>query len=264
MGKRPKRQVILFLVEGDSERLALKNRIAEFYDAIDESIEVFFPEIFLPANDPSDPSAKIETGGDITQRYDVYPGNYDDKVYEYFLRDFFDIEHLLPKDVTRVIQLVDMDGAYIDDSLVTECDNPSSDFKPIYGDNSIICKRSSSLIGRHKRKQLNLDYLKTKNSIKIKTKTVPFSTYFFSCNLDHFIHNTANLEGREKTTWAEAFSSGFIGNPDGFAQFFITDPDSMHGKTYAESWEFITELGTLASLHRHTNIDILLEELLDK
>ena len=46
MGKRPKRQVILFLVEGDSERLALKNRIAEFYDAIDETIEVFFPEIF--------------------------------------------------------------------------------------------------------------------------------------------------------------------------------------------------------------------------
>lgn len=262
MGKRPKRQVILFLVEGDSERLALRDRIAEFYDNVDESLEVFFPELFLPANDPSDPTAKIETGGDITQRYDVYPGKYDEKIYEYFLRDFFDIEHLLPKDVTKIIQLVDMDGAYIDDSLITECDDPSSNSRPVYEESGIVCKRPSSLLGRHRRKRLNLDYLKTKESIKIKQKTVPFSAYFFSSNLDHFINHTANLEGREKTNCAEAFSNGFIGNPEGFAKFFIDDPDAIQGKTYKESWDFITELGSLESLHRHTNINILLEELL--
>lgn len=42
MGKRPKRQIVLFLVEGKSDRKALQLAIPELYDRIDENIEVFF------------------------------------------------------------------------------------------------------------------------------------------------------------------------------------------------------------------------------
>lgn len=41
MGKRPKRQIVLFLVEGKSDREALQLAIPELYDQIDENIEVF-------------------------------------------------------------------------------------------------------------------------------------------------------------------------------------------------------------------------------
>lgn len=43
MGKRPKRQIVLFLVEGKSDREALQLAIPELYDQIDENVEVFFP-----------------------------------------------------------------------------------------------------------------------------------------------------------------------------------------------------------------------------
>lgn len=41
MGKRPKRKIVLFLVEGKSDREALKLAISELYEQIDDDIEVF-------------------------------------------------------------------------------------------------------------------------------------------------------------------------------------------------------------------------------
>jgi hypothetical protein len=262
MGKRPRRQVVLFLVEGDSERLALQDRIAALFDEIDESIEVFFPEIFQ--QDPEDPNAIIETGGDITQMYTVYPGNYDEKVYEYFLRDFCDIKKILPKDIKQIYQLVDMDGAYIPKGQIREYENPENAGKPHYGENEIVCKRQQSLISRHKRKRLNLDYLKTKKTIKVGSKTIPFEVYFFSSNLDHFIHHEANLPDVQKTYVARCFSDGFIGDTEGFANVFLKDPDSTIGDTYEESWTQVTEQDSLYSLQRHTNFNLLIEKLMKR
>lgn len=260
MGKRPRRQIVLFLVEGDSERLALQNRIAALFDDIDDSIEVFFPEIYQ--QDPNDSTAIIETGGDITQMYTVYPGNYDEKVYEYFLRDFFDIEKILPKDIKQIYQLVDMDGAYISDELITEYENPECAGKPSYSDSGIICKRASSVCSRHKRKRLNLDYLAEKTSIKVGSKTIPYEVYFFSCNLDHFIHHEANLPDNQKTYVAGCFSDSFIGDNEGFIKVFLNDSDAALETSYEESWKKATEHGSLFSLQRHTNFNLLIEKLI--
>ncbi len=262
MGKRPKRKVILFLVEGDSERDALRDRIAELYDSIDESIEVFFPEIV--DDDETDPDTRIETGGDITQKYEVYPGNYDDQVYEYFLRDFFDVESLLPKDITEVIQIIDTDGAYISDDCRKLGMNPDGVNKTYYGEKEILSNRPQTIISRHKRKRLNVDYLVKKDSIHIRQKTVPFSVYYFSCNLDHFLHNTQNMRKADKTIAANAFSDGYIGDPDGFVHVFLDDDDAAKNMTYEESWGFITQTDSFASLERHTNFDLLIRKILSQ
>lgn len=262
MGKRPRRQAILFLVEGDSERKALSDRLAAFFNDIDENIEVFFPEIVETRADidPNDPTAKYEIGGDITQRYDVYPGNYDEKVYEYFLDDFFDINGLMPKDIIRVFQIVDMDGAYISDDLITEFDDPTNTGKPIYQKDGIQCKCKEVIARRHRRKRTVIDYLKSKETIKVKSKTIKFSALYFACNLDHFLHNAPNMAGWDKTGAAEAFSDSFIDNPQGFIDFFRKDEDSAKGCTYDESWTYITQPDSLVSLHRHTNFNLLFEE----
>lgn len=259
MGKRPKRKVVLFLVEGDSERMALQDRVAEFYDSIDESIEVFFPELFT--DDKEEKDVRIETGGDITQSYDVYPGNYDEKVYEFFLRDFFELEHLFPKDITEVVQLLDMDGAYIENEQIKEVGSPPGETNTYYSDSGILAVNKKAVEGRHKRKRTNVDYIKGKTTITIKQKTVPFSAYYFSCNLDHFLHNQQNMPGRDKKRAAEAFSDSFIEDPEGFARFFIDDTDSASDLGYEESWNFITEERALSSLHRHTNFNLLLKKL---
>lgn len=262
MGKRPRRQIVLFLVEGDSERIALQNRIAALFDEIDESIEVFFPEIFH--QDTEDPNVIIETGGDITQMYSVCPDNYDKRVTELFLRDFCDINKILPKDILQIYQLVDMDGAYISDEQIKEYENPEDAGKPYYGENEIVCKNRDSLISRHERKRLNLNYLKSKETIKVGSKTIPFEVYFFSSNLDHFIHNEANLPDEQKTYLAGCFSDGFIGDTEGFANIFLQDSDSAQGVTYEESWEQVTAQDSLFSLQRHTNFNLLVEKLLQQ
>ena len=42
MGKRPKRKIVLFLVEGKSDQEALQLAIPELYDEIDEDIVFYF------------------------------------------------------------------------------------------------------------------------------------------------------------------------------------------------------------------------------
>lgn len=93
MGKRPKRQIVLFLVEGKSDRKALQLAIPELYDRIDENIEVFFPTMV---------EDEEEKGGDITSKIQVWPRNIEEKIYELFLKNFFDEQKIMPKDITEV------------------------------------------------------------------------------------------------------------------------------------------------------------------
>lgn len=95
MGKRPKRQIVLFLVEGKSDREALQLAIPELYDQIDENIEVFFPAMV---------EDEEEIGGDITSKFKIWPRNIEEKIYEFFLKDFFDEQKIMPKDITEIVQ----------------------------------------------------------------------------------------------------------------------------------------------------------------
>lgn len=108
MGKRPKRQIVLFLVEGKSDREALQLAIPELYDQIDGNMEVFFPVMI---------EDEEEKGGDITSKIKVWPRNIEEKIYEFFLKDFFNEQKILPKDIAEIVQIIDMDGAYVSDDM---------------------------------------------------------------------------------------------------------------------------------------------------
>lgn len=262
MGKRPKKKVVLFLVEGRSDREALQIGISELYDEIDNDTEVFFPTIRVEEE---------ERGGDITTcRYKdkrsrtwwVSPTNIEEAIYLLFLEDFFDEMKIMPKDITEIIQIVDMDGAYITDDRVLLDQRLSEEESPYYADTSINCLDVAKIVRRNKQKRENLDHLCAKTTIQVKQKTVPYSVYFFSANLDHFIHHDANLDYRNKISLAQSFSSGFIGDTDGFVRTFSEDADAITGMTYDESWKYIKK--GINSLARHTNLNILLEELYHK
>ena len=240
MGKRPRRKIVLFLVEGKSDRKALQLAISELYDQIDKNIEVFFPT--------------------ITSKNKIWPRNIEEKIYEFFLKNFFDEQKIMPKDITEIVQIVDMDGAYVSDDMVCAGENPTGENKPYYTGNSIITQRVEKIIKRNAHKRENIDYLSSLQTIKVKQKAVKYSVYYFSANLDHFLHHDANLDYREKIDSADAFAKTYIGNVEGFIKQIIDDPGAVVGMDYEQSWNFIKTKGC-NSLQRYTNLNILLSNL---
>lgn len=251
MGKRPKRKIVLFLVEGKSDQEALQLAISELYDQIDESIEVFFPTMV---------EGEDEKGGDITSKFKVFPNNIEDKIYEFFLKDFFDKQKIMPKDVSEIIQIVDMDGAYISDDMIQMGENPIGENRPYYNLDTILTLNVEGIIKRNDQKRKNIDYLSSLRMIKVKQKTVKYSVYYFSSNLDHFLHHDANLDYREKRSKADAFARQYIGNAKGFIERILEDSGASKNMSYDQSWDFIKTVG-VNSLQRHTNLDVLLKEL---
>lgn len=252
MGKRPKRKIVLFLVEGKSDREALQLAIPELYDQIDENIEVFFP-VMVENED--------EKGGDITSKFKVYPNNIEDKIYELFLKDFFNKQKIMPKDITEIIQIIDMDGAYVSNDMVRLGENPVGENRPYYNLDTILTQNVNGIIKRNEQKRKNIDYLSSLRALKVKQKTVKYSVYYFSSNLDHFLHNDANLPYREERAKADAFARQYIGNIEGFVKRISEDLGSSTNMNYDQSWDFIKTIG-INSLQRHTNLDVLLKELL--
>lgn len=261
MGNRPKRKVVLIIVEGKSDREALKQSISELYDLFDPEIEVFFQ---IMRKD------KVEKGGDVTSTYYIdrsgeehwiHPNNIEDAIYELFLRDFFDEQKLYPKDLSEIIHIVDVDGAFIPDENVVYDDTLSEDTSPFYTENNIRCLDVDRIKKRNRQKRENLEYLYGLSTIKVKQKSIKYSIYYFSTNMDHFLHNDANLDYRQKVILAENFAACYE-DPEEFVKFFKTHSSNISDLNYKESWEHLKHgLNSLSSL---TNINLLLTNLLGK
>ena len=115
------------------------------------------------------------------------------------------------------------------------------------------------MIRRNITKSYNLNIMSSLLTIKVGSKRIPYSLYYFSCNLDHFIHNDANLDSRLKCSLADTYARMYYGKPEAYMEEMLNDLDAAKGMSYSESWEFARE--GLNSLHRHTNINVLFELL---
>ena len=252
MAKKPGRKIILFLVEGKSEREALENAISELYNP---AATVFFLVRSEIATDENGNHIIADRGGDVTAIGD--PTNIEKTIYTMLLKSFFDKQKLLPKDVSEIIQITDLDGAYVPENSIKEDKGLP---KIRYEENRILCKDIEQIIERNERKKKNLDYLTSKTAIKVGKRSISYRIYYFSSNLDHFLHHEANLDPLAKVKKAEDYSGRFLDTPEEFARTIINDPGAVTEKSYEESWDYI-KTGT-NSLRRHTNLNILLEELL--
>ena len=96
--------------------------------------------------------------------------------------------------------------------------------------------------------------------IKIGSKKIRYSTYYFSCNLDHFLHGDANFNDHDKTRKALEFSLAHE-NSGSLEEFFRENETDTMDMTYDESWEFIRTGEN--SLKRHTNVNLLIKRLMD-
>lgn len=254
-GKRPRRKVIIFLVEGPSELRALAPTIEGLYDSIDPECEVFFPPMTEDGQ---------EHWGDLTAKYGINPHTIEKCIEKLYFHDFLQKKKLYPKDITEIIHIFDMDGVYVEDSSVIEGPNPTGEDKVFYASDGMITLHQQDIIERNMRKRENIDHLLSLPKIKIASKSIPYSAYFFSSNLDHFLYDEANLiDGREKYDRADQFADKYVDNPTGFIETLRNIPGSLTDMSYEESWQFIRER-CLNSLRRHSNICILFEKLAGK
>ncbi len=87
----------------------------------------------------------------------------------------------------EVVHIIDTDGAFIDDGAVRYADTED----PQYFDDGIETKNVAGIISRNRRKSAIIErMLEIKN---LMSKTIPYSVYYFSSNMDHVFHGNANM-----------------------------------------------------------------------
>lgn len=253
--KRSRKKIIVFLVEGYSELNALGPTLSALYDSIDPEYEVFFPPMY---------ENREETWGDFTSKNGIDPKTVEKCIDKLYLDNFLKKQKLYAKDISEIIHIFDMDGAYIEDENVVYGKNPMGIDKVYYAEDKILTTNVAGIQGRNKKKRENIDHLLSLETVKIISKSIPYSGYFFSSNLDHFLHNDANIpEGRDKVDRAEKYALKYVDDPDGFVRSIESLPGALLDMSYEDSWEFIRERGN-HSLQRHTNINILFRRLMEQ
>ena len=259
---RPKRKYVLFLVEGYTDTEVLAESITSIYEEVlspEEMVEVKF--CTLKQNDQS--------GGDITSSNGVTPENIEGLIGKLFIDPFLEKNPFIyPKEISEVIQIVDLDGAFISEELVVQQSTVLSDERIIYTEECIETVDVSAIQERNARKSVNLKKLVGMDEIVIRpkngrnTKTVKYSIYYFSCNMDHVIHKKLNLSAQEKVQLADDFSVACSYSLDTFKSAICEDEAACKNMTYHESWDYIME--GAESLKRHTNLNLLIEKLYER
>ena len=188
--------------------------------------------------------------GDITTRTAINNANILKAVVEE-IKGYASNTHLTSKDFQEIIHIVDMDGAFVDNTKVVEDITKEEVY---YSETEIRTKDKQGIEKRNLQKRENLNKMSAKNKIW----NIPYSVYYMSCNLDHVLYNKLNSTDEEKEQDAFDFAKRFEDDLQGFLHFISTSYFSVQG-TYVDTWKFIKE--ETHSLERHTNLGLcFLEE----
>ena len=149
--------------------------------------------------------------------------------------------------------MVDTDGCFINDSYVVEKDTDIN-----YLEDVIECRNPNQIRQRNKDKSEILNKM-----IKISKVCgeIDYGVYFMSCNLEHVLHNNANMTNEQKNDAADFFRAKYDGKVEDFTKFFLDEIIAVKGD-YKNSWNYVKQGNN--SLKRCTNLNLLIEEALIK
>ena len=229
-----RKKIIYVIVEGPSDDEALGVILNRLYDKNAVYVEI--------------------THGDITSRNGIVAGNIASKIGD-MIRGYANANHYKAGDFQEVVHLIDMDGAFIPNSLVVQDENA---VKPFYTENEIKSVQPDQILLRNARKSENI------NRICLMGKvwgSVPYRAYYMSANLDHVLYAKLNSTDKDKENDAFLFAKRYKDRLDEFLQFIADSEFSVVGD-FKESWEFIKE--GKHSLERYTNLGICFKEIRDE
>lgn len=254
--KRKRNKVLLFLVEGDSDVRTLETPIEAFLDNEGISgITVKFAKLSKTKD-----GKKIH-GGDPTSDIDIYHGNIEKQITKRVDRTTDEGVFIYPKEVVKIVQVVDMDGAYVlDENIHRRSEKELREENREYYEECIETDNLFATTRNLQRKRENLDYLVGLDTFKLGSNSVEYSIYFFSSNLEHFMYGIQNMDGDKKVGTAKDFSLECMDDPTLFEKKMGTGDYLLKDMSYAESWNHIRERG-LNSLSRCSNINHMLVDL---
>lgn len=223
------KKVILFIVEGVSDKTSLGG-------IIDKLISSNLVRFYI-------------TGGDITSDKFTNNSNALKKVNEHIIRFLDSQPGIYKKDLHQVVHLIDMDGAYVANEQIRGGGTEAF----IYTEEAIIANSIQKVIDRNNRKQQAINRL----SLCPIVSGVPYSMYYFSCNLEHVLHDNINVSDGLKMEYAEAFAESYYKNEKAFLDFICEEKFAVSGDL-KKTWEFIKVDGN--SLKRYSNFHLFFNQ----
>ncbi len=225
-----KKKIMLFIVEGPTDETSLSTVLSRIFSSDTVKFQVVHGDVLT--RDYVEPDKIIAA---VNEQIKLFRGN----IYK-------------PGDFCKVVHLADTDGAFIpEDSIIEEATEGRQ--YPFYTDTQILTPEPANIIDRNTRKSKNIAKLSSTGRIG----GIPYSFYYFSCNLDHVLHGRNNLSEAEKIKCSRDFDLQYADAPNAFIRFMKEESFAVQG-TYQETWAFIKQ-GT-RSLERHSNFWIELPE----
>lgn len=238
-----KKKVILFIVEGESDRRSLEAILDNYLTPLKVAFDIVH--------------------GDITTKF--VPSeikNQLNKTVQNFC--LLNTDYYKIKDIKEIVHIVDMDGAYIDDNDIIF--NPAKS-EIIYKLDKILAKNPKDLKYIHKNKRMVLDLLSRLTEVTVtminlgveeirpQAIKLPYRIYYFSRNLEHVLHNIiSNLTKEQKKNLSNKFEEEYDGDVEKFLHFISQYAVSGN---YSETWDFIKQ--NKNSLNRHCNIHLFFQ-----
>ena len=151
-------------------------------------------------------------------------------------------------DVDRIIHIIDTDGVFIPESGIIQ----TEDAKANYQDRVIQYFDRERMVGRNRKKAKIIRKLLDVKHID----NIPYMIFFVSCNMDHVLFDDRNSieKGRNARWFASQCKNRQFLNDSVFADGICSN------ESFFESWNMIQK--DFNSLHRHTNINIMLDDII--
>ena len=188
-----RRKIVLVIVEGPSDAEALERYFSKYFESSTIHMKIMY--------------------GDITSKKGINQSNIKARLGNE-IKVYAENNHFKAKDVQQIIHLVDMDGAFINNSAIIE-DTTKDNF--VYTFENIIVSNRQEAIERNERKRENLNVLSSRTSVM--WNSIPYKIYYMSCNLDHVLHDKPNATDDEKKTNSLAFTEKYYGDINEFIKF---------------------------------------------
>ena len=159
-------------------------------------------------------------------------------------------KYLNLQDIIKIVQIVDLDAAFINPEQIIKSDNNIKEYK----ENTFNVPNVEDIIKRNSVKKSVIEKLSKINYISIESSAIPYEIYYFSCNLEHVLHGDPNVSSDiDKTRLSDEFAAKFLGYENLFIDF-IDDDEFATKLDYRLSW--IDAMKPQNALKRSTNFNL--------
>lgn len=223
------KKIILFIVEGITEEISFGN--------------------ILPKLIRNETTKFHITRGDLTSDKDSTTQNIQ-KMINNHIKKFLEKYYIKKSDISKIIHLVDTDGAYISPDSIEETELSNWE----YTLDKIKANNKRNVISRNDKKAGIMNLLSSQNNIA----GIDYKAYYLSSNLEHVLHNKINVTKNEKIILAEDFEDRYDGQEEDFINF-ISNPSFAVPGDYNNTWQHIKV--ETNSLKRFSNFHLFFSNL---